>query len=323
MLPSTYINGLHHLTVCVGAAQEDVDFNTQVLGLRMIKQTVLFDGAASIYHLYYANANAEVGSVWTTFPFKQAGVQGRIGSGQIERSMFSVPTHALPFWVQHLNKHGVGNSGIISRLGVKMIEFAHPCGLGLAVVGDDSDQRKAWHTDEIREEDGIKGIYGVQITSRDMEGMEHYLKTVLGFTAAAQDGDFYRFQVKDGGAARIVDVHHVPDLPQGSWHFAEGIPHHVAFAVDSDEQNTELKAYIEGFGYTDVTELKDRNYFHSIYNRTPSGVLFEYATSDIGFFIDESADQLGHHLLLPPHMLDRRDEIIAPLEPIKVPAYIA
>lgn len=52
-------------------------------------------------------------------------------------------------------------------------------------------------------------------------------------------------------------------------------------------------------------------------------LILDLEASDIGFFIDESADQLGHHLLLPPHMLDRREEIIAPLEPIKVPAYIA
>jgi len=31
---------------------------------RMIKQTVLFDGAASIYHLYCANGDAQPGSVW-------------------------------------------------------------------------------------------------------------------------------------------------------------------------------------------------------------------------------------------------------------------
>ncbi len=52
----------------------------------MIKQTVLLDGGASIYDLYYTN----VGSVHTTFPFKKAGVYGKKGSGQIEISGFSV-----------------------------------------------------------------------------------------------------------------------------------------------------------------------------------------------------------------------------------------
>ena len=70
------VNGLHHVTSGVWGAQDDIDFFTQVVGQRMIKQTILFDGTVSFYHLYYANANAEVGSVSTTFPFSQDGHPG-------------------------------------------------------------------------------------------------------------------------------------------------------------------------------------------------------------------------------------------------------
>ena len=73
------IKGIHHITVCASGAQEDVDFFTKVVGQRLIKQTVLFDGRYAHYHLYYANANAEVGSVMTTFPYKR--VPGRAGLG--------------------------------------------------------------------------------------------------------------------------------------------------------------------------------------------------------------------------------------------------
>ena len=74
---ASLVKGIHHITVCASGAQEDVDFCTQVLGQRLIKQTVLFDGRYAHYHLYYANANAEVGSVLTTFPYKR--VPGRVG----------------------------------------------------------------------------------------------------------------------------------------------------------------------------------------------------------------------------------------------------
>ena len=74
------IKGIHHITLCASGAQEDVDFCTQVLGQRLIKQTVLFDGRYAHYHLYYANANAEVGSVLTTFPYKR--IPGRPGSAR-------------------------------------------------------------------------------------------------------------------------------------------------------------------------------------------------------------------------------------------------
>ena len=44
------IYGLHHITLCASGAQEDVDSITQVLGLRLIKQTVLVDGRYARYH---------------------------------------------------------------------------------------------------------------------------------------------------------------------------------------------------------------------------------------------------------------------------------
>src|SRR5436853_3731924 len=113
------ISGLHHITLCANGAQEDVDFITQVLGLRLIKQTVLFDGRYAHYHLYYANANAEVGSVFTTFPYKR--VPGRVGSGQIQSTAYSVPKGSLAFWADHLKRHKAENSGIQERLGGKFI----------------------------------------------------------------------------------------------------------------------------------------------------------------------------------------------------------
>ena len=322
MNPTEYIQGLHHLTVSVGGAQEDIDFVTQVMGMRMIKQTVLFDGAASIYHLYYANADAEVGSVYTTFPFKKAGVYGKKGHGQIEQSGWSVPTSSLDFWVKHFDKHAVKHSGIVERFGQKIIHFEDPSGVGLALYGDDADGRNAWSTDQISKDEGIRGIYGAVLACREIEMMDEYLTGLLGFTKVGVDGDYHRYHIKDGGPRRVIELHHVPNATQGSWTFGVGIPHHIAFATANDKQSAELKAYIEGAGFTDVTEIKDRNYFHSIYTRTPAGVLFEFATSDIGFFIDEPADLLGHQLLLPPFFEDRREEIVKPLESITVPEYL-
>ena len=101
---STLVTGLHHVTACAGGAQQDIDFFTQVVGQRLIKQTILFDGRYAHYHLYYANANAEPGSVMTTFPYQR--VKGRKGSGQISATTYTVakgspavlggPTQAAP-----------------------------------------------------------------------------------------------------------------------------------------------------------------------------------------------------------------------------------
>lgn len=323
MAATDHIQGLHHITVCVGGAQEDIDFNTQVLGLRMIKQTVLFDGGESVYHLYYSNADAEPGSVWTTFPFQQAGLTGKRGTGQIESTGFSVPSGSLDFWMRHLDTQGVEHGGVEERHGTRLVHFEHPSGLGIDVVETDGDDRTPWTTDEIGADAGIRGFYNVTLAVREVEPMADFLTGVLKFSSEGADGDIHRFHINEsGGAGQTIDLHHLPDVPQGSWGFGIGIPHHVALGTLSDEQNLEVKAYLEGAGYTDVSDLKDRNYFHSCYCRTPSGVLFEFATSDIGFATDEPEDQLGSTLLLPPWFEDRREEIVSPLESIQVPAYM-
>src|ERR1700749_4310139 len=118
------VTGIHHITVCASGAQEDVDFFTQVVGQRLIKQTILFDGRFAHYHLYYANANAEPGSVLTTFPYSR--VPGRTGSGQIGFSVYTVPKGSVGFWSDHLKKHNAKHEAESELVGQKMLKFYHP-----------------------------------------------------------------------------------------------------------------------------------------------------------------------------------------------------
>ena len=108
-----------------------------------------------------------------------------------------------------------------------------------------------------------------------------------------------------------------PERPQGSWTFGEGTIHHQAFdVIDADNQQV-VKDWLVGLGFTDVSESKDRGYFFSMYCRSPGGALTELAWSTpAGFTIDESADELGTHMCIPPHWEDRRSEISS-LEPIE------
>jgi glyoxalase family protein len=61
------------------------------------------------------------------------------------------------------------------------------------------------------------------------------------------------------------------------------------------------------------TKQIDRTYFRSVYFREPGGVLFEIATDQPGFAVDEPADQLGQSLKLPAMYEGRRKEIEAAL----------
>ncbi len=124
----------------------------------------------------------------------------------------------------------------------------------------------------------------------------------------------------EGGAAKTVTLVHEPDRPSGSWTFGAGTAHHLALELESDEKLAEQKGIYEELGYTDCSEIKDRNYFHSIYCRCPGGILVECAATAPGAFArDEAPTELGTHLLLPPWFEERRAEIIAMLEPLTLP----
>ena len=176
---SGLVKGLHHITLCASGAQEDVDFCTKVMGQRLIKQTVLFDGRYAHYHFYYANANAEVGSVMTTFPFKR--VPGRPGSGQIQSTVYGVASGTLKFWLDHLKRHNIENSGIQERFGRKFIRFAHPSGLLFEMLEEPSDDRVGWTTKEISADVSAKGFYGIVLSVREYAEQERFLQDALGF----------------------------------------------------------------------------------------------------------------------------------------------
>jgi glyoxalase family protein len=117
-----------------------------------------------------------------------------------------------------------------------------------------------------------------------------------------------------------VDLHVEPERAPGSWGFGAGTAHHIAFNVETDDALVKQKAVYEELGFTDASEIKDRFYFHSMYVRSPGGILVE-CTANVpgGFFQDEAPEELGTKLHLPPWYEAQREAIVAQLEAIVVP----
>jgi glyoxalase family protein len=315
---STQLKGIHHITLCPGNAQQDFDFFTDVLGQRLVKQTVLMDGRIPIYHLYYGNADADVGSIATSFPYSRR--PGRSGSGQVAATSYAVPGGVLPFWERHFDRHHVHRSAVRERFGRKYLQVTHPAGLLFELVEDPADTRRPWTTAEISADVATRGFFGAVLSVRDVDEMERFLVEALGFRKRGVDGPYHRFDIPGVAVAATLDLHHEPGRAAGSWGFGSGTAHHIAFNVDSDEDLVRQKALYEELGYTDASELKDRYYFHSMYVRSPGGVLVE-CTSNVpgGFFLDETADELGTRLHLPPWYEEQHADIVAMLEPLSVP----
>jgi len=312
------LTGYHHITVCAGGAQDDVDFFTQVVGLRMAKQTVLMDGSIPIYHLYYTNANLEPGSVMTSFPYSRK--LGRPGSGQLQATAFTVPAGSLPFWADHFKRRGVPQSVRQERFGQPFLRFQHPSGLSFEMIEDASDTREGWTTPDITSKEAVRGFHGSVLSVREVAETERFFTEALGFRKSGTDGAYHRFETGAGGANKTITLLHEPDRLAGSWTFGAGTVHHIALWAADDDALAEQKAIYEELGYTDASEIKDRFYFHSMYCRSPGGILIEGCCNvPGGFEKDEPRAQLGTKLHLPPWFEDRRAEILAQLEPIRVP----
>jgi len=304
------IKGLHHVTATVDDAQRDLDFYVGALGLRLVKQTVNFDNK-SVYHFYYGDERGAPGTIWTTFPYRGKGVPvGRKGAGQIGVTSFSVPAGSLGFWKQRLETLGVAVREEPSRCGEESLAFADPSGLVIELVGTDRDRRAPWSGGGVGAEQAIRGLHGVTMVVASPGKTLELMTGLLGFRQVDEGRARLRLAVNGDEPGKTIDVVTAADASPAM--NGLGTVHHVAMAVSSDDDQLRLRSELVRIGIP-VTEVLDRKYFRSIYFREPGGVLFEAATVQPGFTVDESLPCLGQELQLPAEDESRRVEIAAGL----------
>ena len=312
------ISGFHHLTMSTDGAQEDFDFFTKELGLHSIKRTVLFDGVLPVYHLYYGSKSGDPSTIFTSFPFRKPGVYGKRGSNQSKIIQAAIPVGASEFWVNRLNARKV-KATKINRFGIDRVALDHPCGIPFELVENPADTRAPVTNDKqgISKEHGIKGIYGAAISVTDRAAMDDFFTIAIPMKKMADNHEGLAFVVpENSGIQSVFEVIHEPNVKQGTWTLSGGTIHHLALNTGNEENQLKLRAHIEGLGFTDISEQKDRNYFKSCYVRSPGGALIEIAwTVPEGWAKDEAPDAIGQTLVFPPWFADRKDEMIAGLEP--------
>ncbi len=299
------LTGLHHVTAVAGDPRRNVDFYTRVLGLRLIKRTVNFDDP-STYHLYYGDSVGTPGSVMTFFPW--AGIRrGRPGHGQAYATAFSVPAGSLPFWTTRLLAHGVAPATPIDRFDDEVLGFTDPDGLVLELVTtSEPDTRTAHAHPEISAAHGIRGFHSVTLAVTSTAPTAALLTGPMGYRATQSSPGRTRYTVAAAGPGSYLDLLVDSALPRGL--AGAGTVHHLAFRTPNDTTQSEARRILADLGHH-VSPVMDRNYFHSIYYREPEGVLFEIATDNPGFTVDEPLATLGTALKLPAHYESQRAEI--------------
>lgn len=307
-----FINGLHHVTAICGDPRRNYDFYTGVLGLRLVKKSVNFDDPGT-YHLYYGDGAGTPGSLLTFFPWGDA-PSGRDGTGQVGATTFATSEAGLEYWEKRLQENDVEVRGPMRRFDEVYIEFPDPDGMKLElVVADQAAAFQPWAKSPVPPAMQLRGFHSVTLSESGYELTHVLLAERMGWKLLKQAGERFRYQAPGGGPAALVDVLCQPGARHGLP--GTGTVHHVAFRVDDDAAQLAWREKLVGHGY-DVSPVRDRNYFHSIYYREPGGILFEIATNPPGFTVDEPLDQLGTSLMLPRQFEPVRKQIEARLAPL-------
>lgn len=293
--------GIHHVTSVSGGAQRNVDFYAGTLGLRLVKRTVNFDDPGT-WHLYYGDRTGSPGTLITFFPWE--GIpEGKPGAGEVGVTSYATASSDLPAWAEALGLE----QQLSERFGSPVLSFRDTDGSRLELVGFPGPAAAA---------PGITGFHGVTLTVGDLEPTARLLTEVLGYESAGEDDGRLRFAAPGSAPGRFVELVSSESAPVAR--LGSGSVHHVAFRARDDEQQNEFREALLTRRY-DVTPVRDRQYFRSIYFREPGGVLFEIATDPPGMLIDESVETLGSELRLPPWYEPARERIAAALPPIAAP----
>jgi glyoxalase family protein len=304
---------LHHVTATVDAAQADLDFCIETLGLRLLKKTVNFDNH-HVYHFYYGDERGTPGTIWTTFPYHGTGVlTGTTGAGQINVTSFSVPAGSLGFWRARLaERHVVVREGT-PRFGEESLLLTDPSGLTFELVANNRDARVPW-TGTVPIDAAIRGLHSVTLTLRSSGKTLELMRGLLGFTIVNEMDGRIRLAINGDEPGKTIEIEVAPDARPAT--NGLGTVHHVAMATPTGDDQLRFRKELLRLGYR-VTDVLDREYFQSIYFREPCGVLFEIATIQPGFTVDEPIESLGRDLKLPPWEEPNRSAIEAGLAVVR------
>jgi len=304
--------GIHHITVLAGDAQQNAAFYTEKLGMRLVKKSVNQDDPGT-YHLFYGNQAAEPGSSLTFFPWPNA-QKGEAGVGEVVNVGLQVPKGSEDYWEIRLSENDISYE-VVKVFGRKALRFEDPDGLELDIVFEGEAKPEVENVNYVvPAEHTIQGFWGARMLLTEKEHTEMLLGELFGFEKADSNNNQTLYQT-DAPIGRYVIIEKAEKTEYGK--NGRGIVHHIAYRAENKEELDQLRQEVNKKGLN-PTQIIDRHWFNSVYYRIPAGVLFEMASDDPGYTVDEEFEHLGEKLILPPWLESKRDRIEKILPEIKV-----
>jgi glyoxalase family protein len=350
------ITGLHHITLVCNDAQRTVDFYTQILGLRLVKQTVNFDDPGA-YHLYFGNEAGTPGSIITFFEWKGS-PRGHWGYGGTHH--FALETRdegTLLQWKRWLTDHGLRVEGPLDRHYFKSLYFTDPDGtiIEIATRGpgwaidenadalgqleldppeemtirnrDRASIEAATHPEpvlEISADMRLERMHHITAIGLSIERSHRFYSDILGLRLLKKTRNFddptqphWYWGVGDGAPGTIITYFQMDAARAPRVQHGAGMAHHFAFAVPDEQTQLEFREKLLEAG-RDVSPVMERTYFKSIYTRDFDGHIVEIATTPPGFAVDEPLETMGSRLMLPDWLEGQRGSIEKKLKKLEV-----
>ena len=301
------LDGLHHVTAICSDAQTNADWYVGLLGLRLLKRSINQANPDAL-HLFYGDETGTPGATITFFVHPRL-PRGRAGRGQIAKVLWRVGSvGAIEFWEQRFSAAGIETV----REDEESVCVADPDGLVhelRLVAGSSEPPLRAAHP-EIAPEFALCGLHGVTAyhdLDADGDPLEFTgVDRLLGVTRAGE--------LRGPTRGALYQPVAAPEAPARR---GAGVVHHVAWTIP-DAAFADWQTQLGEAG-VELVEVADRYYFRSLYFRIPDGVLFELATPQPGFTVDEPLATLGTRLCVPPAFADRAAELEASLAPLSDP----
>lgn len=351
------ILGLHHITLVCSNAQRTVDFYTQVLGLRLVKQTVNFDDPGS-YHLYFGNEIGQPGTAITFFEWSSA-PKGYWGIGGTHHFALNVANYdGLLMWKRRLTDMGIEIDGPLDRHYFKSIYFRDPDGAiieiatngpgwtmdeDLETIGTEFRAPPAEMMVNNRDEEHIKtttwqepvptitpemalsqGLHHITAIGANIQQTHAFFGELLGMRRVKMTSNFddptsahWYWGSGEGKPGTLITYFERDPHKVRRARIGTGQTHHFALAVPDEATQLEWREKLIEAGLR-VSPVMDRIYFKSIYTNDPDGHIVELATLGPGFTADETVETLGTSLQLPPWLEKDRATITSHLRPLNI-----
>ena len=314
-MSETSLKGIHHVTAMTDDAERNYHFVTGILGMRLVKKTINQDDIHT-YHTYYADDRGNPGTDLTFFDFPNAS-SFVPGTNSISRTGLRVPDDAaLEYYLDRFEEHDVKHEGIQELFGKKVLPFEESDGQRYQLFSDENNEGVApgipWKNGPVPEDKAIYGLGPIEITVSYYEDFIQAMQSTYDFRILQKDDQVTLLEVGAGGNGGQMIVR--KDETSQVERQGNGTVHHVSFRVEDHEA---IKAWEEKYNkiQRNHSGIVDRFYFEALYTRI-GHILIELSTDGPGFIDDqESYEELGTTLALPPEYERNRERIESLVRP--------